>query len=165
MKSVENPGGFVFRPDLKPAAGHPGQARKRAGGASFLSIFRSADDGEESRTAAGGGDGLDPAQLEAQVDRIHELGQGLLKLQTLEQVKAYKAAVKALLDHFVRNGLEAAEMVSNRSVLNQKKYTIVKVIDDKLEKLVTGILQSQVRQLDVLAKLEEIQGLLVDLIH
>lgn len=162
MKSVENPGGFMFRPDIKQPPAGP--ARKKPASSSFMSIFRAADE-REGDNATASGDGLDPAVLEAKIDRIHELGQGLLKLQTLEQVRAYKAAVKNLLDHFVRNGLEAEELVSNRNIMNQKKYTIVKVIDEKLEKLVTGILQTQARQLDILSRLEEIQGLLVDLIH
>ena len=163
MKSIDNPGGFVFRPDIKPP---PVLARRKAkaGGSGFLSLFRSTDEAGEGS----GSDqeaGLDPAILETQVDRIHELGQGLLKMQTLDHVKAYKAAVRTLVDYFVKNGLAAEELISNRSVMNQKKYTIVKVLDEKLEKLVTGILQSQVKQLDILARLEEIQGLLVDLIH
>ena len=165
MKSIENPGGFVFRPDLKPPVPPPQRkAGGKTGGSGFLSLFRSSEEAEAG--SAGGGDAsLDPVVLEAQVDRIHELGQNLLKMQTLEQVRAYKSAVRALLDHFVKNGLSAEELVSNRSVMNQKKYTIVKVVDEKLEKLVTGILQSQVKQLDILARLEEIQGLLVDLVH
>ena len=161
MKTVENPGGFVFRPDIKLP---PAQGRKKSAGGSFMSLFRGADEAERSSSEAGGG-ALAPELLEAQIDRIHELGQGLLKMQTLDQVRAYKAAVRGLVDHYVKHGLVAEELVSNRSVMNQKKYTIVKVIDEKLEKLITGILQSQVKQLDILSRLEEIQGLLVDLIH
>jgi len=99
------------------------------------------------------------------MDQIHDLGQKLMKQQTLEHVKAYKAAIKALMQHFIQYGLETNELISNRNVMNQKKYTIISVIDEKLERLVSGILQSQVKQMDMLAKLEEIQGLLIDLIH
>ena len=162
MKTVENPGGFVFRPDIKvPTA----LVRKKTGGSAFMSLFRQSDEADASHGSGSDGAGLDPVVLETQVDRIHELGQLLLKMQTLEQVKAYKAAIRALLERFVKYGLSAEELVSNRSVMNQKKYTIIKVIDEKLEKLVTGILQSQAKQLDILSRLEEIQGLLVDLIH
>lgn len=160
MKPVDNQGGFVFRPDLKPA---PVAQRKKSAGKSFMALFRPAE--AEAGAEEVDPDAAGPEGLEEQLDRIHELGQKLLKSQTLEQVKAYKAAVKAFMQHFLRHGIEAGELVSNRSVMNQKKYTIVRIVDENLERLVTGILQSQVKQMDILSRLEEIQGLLVDLVH
>jgi uncharacterized protein YaaR (DUF327 family) len=40
----------------------------------------------------------------------------------------------------------------------------VKIIDNKLESLVQAVLQNQGKQLDVLERINEIRGLLVDLI-
>ena len=163
MKPVENPGAYIFRSDIK--APIPAQSeKKKSVGKSFMSLFKS-DGKTGSAEINDAGEQASPAELEQQLDQIHDIGQKLLKMQTLEQVKAYKAAVKAFMQYFLQHGIEAEEMVSNRSVLNQKKYTIIRIIDEKLERLVTGILQSQVKQMEILSKLEEIQGLLVNLMH
>lgn len=165
MKPVENPAAFLYRTDIKPPPG-PSSEKKKATGKSFLSLFRTAAETERSGVEAEGDVAADKAQLEAQLDLIHDIGQKLLKQQTLDQVKAYKTAIKSFMQHFLRYGMETEEVVSSsRNIMNQKKYTIIRVIDEKLERLVTGILQSQVKQMEILSKLEEIQGLLVNLVH
>jgi uncharacterized protein YaaR (DUF327 family) len=49
--------------------------------------------------------------------------------------------------------------------LKRKKFTQVEIIDQKLEQLAAGILSNQKDQLGLLGKIEEINGLLVDLLH
>jgi uncharacterized protein YaaR (DUF327 family) len=55
--------------------------------------------------------------------------------------------------------------LSRHNILNQKKYTIIEVIDERLDRLTRQVLASQGQQLDLLADIEEIQGLLVDILH
>ena len=44
-----------------------------------------------------------------------------------------------------------------------KRYTLIAVVDRKLEQLAAGILQNQRDKLEILRKVEEIQGMLVDM--
>ena len=60
---------------------------------------------------------------------------------------------------------DVEEHQSGGNILKRKRFTLVRQIDQKVERLVAGILQSQGRQLDILARLEEIDGMLVDLMH
>lgn len=164
MKSVDNPSSFLFRPDAASASSANTQQKKKTEKSSFLSIFRSgAGDNDEEQGSSPGG--ISEQEIEKHLDRIHMLGQGLVKNHGIEQIREYKKAVQSLMKYFVDTGLRAEEQVSSRNILNQKKYYIVKVIDEKLEHLVAAVLQSQTKQIDILAKLEEIQGLLVDLMH
>jgi len=47
--------------------------------------------------------------------------------------------------------------------MQQKKYVIIRVIDEKLEDLAAHVLKSQGEQLDILDRIDEINGLLIDL--
>jgi uncharacterized protein YaaR (DUF327 family) len=42
---------------------------------------------------------------------------------------------------------------------------LIQVVDQKLEQLAAGILTGQASQLELLARVDEIAGLLVDLLH
>jgi uncharacterized protein YaaR (DUF327 family) len=64
----------------------------------------------------------------------------------------------------VDRSFTVTERTSGGNVLRRKKFTQVQVIDEKLEQLAAGILANQKNQLALLAKIEEINGLLVDLI-
>jgi hypothetical protein len=49
--------------------------------------------------------------------------------------------------------------------LNNKKYTSIQVIDKKLEDLAAMLLRNQGQHIDMLSSLEEIKGLLIDLLQ
>jgi uncharacterized protein YaaR (DUF327 family) len=102
--------------------------------------------------------------LEALLDEVHQSGDRLIDAQNLENIKRYRAAVQRFLDFVVRRMLAVEERTSGNGVLRRKRFTQVRVIDGKLERLLGGVLQSQGRQLDILARINEINGLLVDLI-
>ena len=50
-----------------------------------------------------------------------------------------------------------------RNDRRNRAFTLVKEIDKKLSELTEMLIGGQAKQLDVLAKLQEIQGMLVDL--
>ena len=66
-----------------------------------------------------------------------------------------------MLDH----GLETGEIagIRNPQTMQQKKYVILRVVDEKLERLTAHVLKGQADQLDILRRIDEINGLLVDL--
>lgn len=99
------------------------------------------------------------------LDGIHALGEELVKRRTMQALRAYREAIKRFLRQVVGDGLGIKEQESGSSILTRKRYTMVTVINDNLERLVHGLMQSQEAQFTLLERVEEIQGLLVDLTH
>jgi uncharacterized protein YaaR (DUF327 family) len=101
--------------------------------------------------------------LEAMLDEVHECGEQLLMAQTLQNVKLYRNSVKAFLEHVLKRMMTLQASSSAANVPKRKRFTQIKVVDGKLERLVAELLASQHRQLDILGRINEISGLLVDL--
>lgn len=99
------------------------------------------------------------------LDDVHQSGEELKSKPTPDNIKRYKGAVRSFLHYIVENGYTAEERVSGTNILKRKKFVLVQVIDRKLEQLAAGILAGQRAQLEILAKVEEINGLLIDLIR
>jgi len=57
------------------------------------------------------------------------------------------------------------EKTSGGNILKRKKFTTVVVVDEKLERLAAEVLSSQRDRLEILRRLDEIHGLLVDLLR
>lgn len=102
--------------------------------------------------------------LEELLDEVHQSGDMLADSQSLVNIKRYRQAVSAFLAYIVNNMLTVEEQTSGGNILRRKRFTQVKVIDDKLESLVQAVLRNQGKQLDVLERINEIRGLLIDLI-
>lgn len=104
--------------------------------------------------------------LEELMDEIHEAGEALKEVPTLENVKGYKGAVSRFLKFVVKNSLktETTAGANFNPLKKQKRYTIIRVVDEKLERLAAGILQNQSDKLYILEKIEEINGLIVNLL-
>lgn len=104
--------------------------------------------------------------LEDLLDDIHESGDLLKDVPSLQNVKIYKGAVSKFLRFIVKNSLETETTAgSNFNPLKkQKKYTIIRIVDEKLERLAAGVLQNQSDKLNILDKIEEINGLIINLL-
>ncbi|MBN2050952.1 MAG: DUF327 family protein [Spirochaetales bacterium] len=103
--------------------------------------------------------------LEDMLDEIHSCGDKLKEAPSLSLVMEYKQAVRNFMHYVIRESLktETKEGARFNPLRKQKRFTIVRVVNDKLERLAAGILQSQKPQLDLLKSIDEINGLLVDL--
>jgi uncharacterized protein YaaR (DUF327 family) len=104
------------------------------------------------------------SNLEALLDEVHETGEKLKEAVTMENVRAYRNAVKEFLRYVVREMMEVEEKVSGKNVLKRKRFTIVNIIDKKLENLVAEVLRGQSEQLDILERIDEINGLIIDVL-
>jgi hypothetical protein len=162
MQRVENGGFFAFRRETrdKKETGRAPESKQTG----FLSLLRN-----QNTEAAGAGKG--PHQVpapsvedaERQLDEIHKLGERLLKERTFTALKRYKEAVQAFLNQIVKASLDLETHTSGTNVLNRKRFSMIQVIDQKLQRLAMGMLQTQEAQLDLLRRVEEINGMLVDL--
>ncbi len=101
--------------------------------------------------------------LEAMLDEIYSYGDAVKKDQTKQNVLRYKKAVKRFMKIVLDRGLSVSETKSSPNILRQKRYTLVRVIDEKLERLASGVMQTQKNTFHILGKIDEINGLLVDL--
>ena len=102
--------------------------------------------------------------LEQLLDEVYESGEQLVENQSLENVKRYRRAVREFLDYVVEKMLTLEQKTSGANIQRRKRFTQVKVIDARLERLVAAVMQNQGKQLDLLERIEEINGLIVDLI-
>jgi uncharacterized protein len=129
---------------------------------SFSSLF------ELDRSEAVSFDNIDYSNLDLEelLDNIHEAGEALKDLPTLQNVKNYKVTVSNFLKFIVKNSLETETSAgANFNPLKkQKKYTIIRIVDEKLERLAAGVLQNQSDKLNILERIEEINGLIVNLL-
>jgi hypothetical protein len=99
------------------------------------------------------------------LDEIHQAGDRLIAEPTPQQARAYRELIQRFMRGTVPGAFDVEEHQSGGNILKRKRFTLVRQIDQKVERLVAGILQSQGRQFDILARLEEIHGMLVDLMH
>ena len=139
------------------------KSTKKLKGLSFGSVVEQiAEEGEPLLDADDRGEHGE--NLEALLDDVHQSGEMLIESQSLENIKRYRLAVRAFLDYVVANMLTVEQQTSGGNIMRRKRFTQVKIIDNKLERLVGSVLQNQGKQLDLLEKINEIRGLLVDLI-
>lgn len=96
---------------------------------------------------------------------MHQQGEKLKEQPSYEHIREYKEVVRRFLSYVVTHSLEVETKEGARfnPMKKQRRYTLVKIIDEKLEQLASGIMQSQGAQLDILRKVEEINGLVIDL--
>jgi len=124
--------------------------------------------GEAAESAEGSLDDLpgDAVQrgIEELLDAVFSSGDQLKKAPTLEAIKDYRHRVKAFVKYAVDHSITVEETTSGANILRRKRFTLVKVIDEKLEALAASVLAAQKDQLAILAQIDEINGLLVNLV-
>ncbi|MCA1949035.1 MAG: YaaR family protein [Treponema sp.] len=103
--------------------------------------------------------------LQFLLDQVHIAGEALKEKPFQEQIVHYKEAVRNFIKYVVDNSYTVEEKTSGTNILKRKKFTIIQVIDKKLDQLAAGILAGQANQIQILAKLDEIKGLLINLLQ
>ena len=102
--------------------------------------------------------------LEELLDGVFSSGDQLKRAPTLEAIKDYRQKVKAFVQYAVDHAISVEETTSGANILKRKRFTLVKVIDEKLEALAASVLSAQKDQLLILAQIDEINGLLVNFV-
>ena len=137
--------------------------KKGAKSLKFSSVFTETSEEAASEEGVSVGDLSGDKDLESLLDKVHETGESLKEGSSLQAVKDYKEAVRGLLAYVVKHTIALEQRESGMSVLKRKRFTLIKIIDGKLERFAAEILSGQREQLEVLRKIDEINGLLVDL--
>ena len=161
MERVSGDGFFSYRREVtqKRESRRGSKARPAK---SFQSELRDVEESHGALELSG-----DEAEGEAAelLDAVFEAGDQLKRRRDTQTLMRYKEAVQSFLRAVVRSALDVAEQQSGSNILRRKRYALVQVVDAKLEQLAAGMVSSQRDQLDVLARIDEINGLLIDMKH
>ncbi len=103
--------------------------------------------------------------VEVLLDAVHERGEELLHQRTYSAAQRYRTAIRSFLRRVVPEAVSIESHDSSHGILNRKRYTLLAELDQRVDRLVRGVLQAQSKQIEIVARLKEIEGLLVDLLH
>lgn len=155
-----------FLPRKEDAGAKKGRRTAEASRPGFLSFLdRAAPDTEVVGAPSAGVPGSQ-TPIEGLLDQVYDAGQELARNPSPENVVAYKKAVARFIRQIVDGSVEVAETEGRmRKDMKKPKYAVLRVIDEKLDKLGAYVLTSQKDKLEILRKVDELNGLLVDLRH
>lgn len=97
------------------------------------------------------------------LDAVHIRGEALKKKPTLKNTDDYKQAVQRFIKLIVASCYELEVSERKQRGGQKTRDTQIRVIDAKLEKLAAQIMRGQKEELEILRRVDEIYGLLVDL--
>lgn len=101
--------------------------------------------------------------LDELFSEISKEGEILRKKLTFEELKKYKDLIQKFLEEVISKSYQILEERSiNRR--GEKIFNLVRKIDQSLDELTKMFLNKEENQLNILAKLNEIKGLLIDLL-
>lgn|GEM_PF-899416 len=98
------------------------------------------------------------ANLQSMLEEVVRLGDQLAEKRTLQDLELYKSAVR----RFVHYATNRAFRLRRTRTISGGWYQLVETIDGVLADLTEMILTREIPRITLLAKLEMIQGLLVD---
>jgi uncharacterized protein len=131
--------------------------------AAFSQLVESAAENGEPGMESPLGGGV-RGNVEELLDAVFASGDVLKKTPTLEAIKEYRKRVKAFIEYAVEHSIAVEETTSGTNIMKRKRFTLLKVIDEKLEALTASVLAAQREQIGILAQIDEINGLLVNLV-
>jgi uncharacterized protein YaaR (DUF327 family) len=160
-------------PDVRKKTG-----RRRAGRAvgpekaDFTSVL------EQSRVAELGVEPLSEETTAKLLEDVRTAGDSLRERPFPQEILAYKQAVRNFIRYVVDNGYRVEQQFGIPKYLTPNfkgvrgsfdsrqpsDHRIIRVVDRRLEELAAVLMKGQLSQLEILSRLEEIKGLLVDLI-
>ncbi|ANF33737.1 UDP-N-acetylenolpyruvoylglucosamine reductase [Borrelia turicatae] len=99
------------------------------------------------------------------LDKINDVGEKLLSEPSRQNVIFYKKTIGEFLSIVLSFSISLKEQKGgNSGELKRPKYRIIRIINEKLDRLAYSVLQNQVSQIKLLSSIEEIQGLLINLL-
>ncbi|WP_423799780.1 YaaR family protein [Neobacillus sp. SAB-20_R2A] len=102
-------------------------------------------------------------QLSSLLDGIRKQGERLVQSRTAADLQKYKKLIQSFLQEVVKNGLSLEITDSFTSMNRGRRLKIIKEIDRNLLELSKKILEKEDANIQLLDKIGEIKGLLIDL--
>jgi len=99
-------------------------------------------------------------ELDAYIKEIKTTGERLATTQNYTDVIKYKQVIKGYLKSIVDY---VYDLNKNDSFWDKNYFTTVKTVNEKLEEITKELIYEQKENIDVAAKIDEINGLLIDI--
>ena len=103
------------------------------------------------------------ARLEEMKKHIGEQAERLSNRVCVKEYEKYRRLIREFLDEIVSNGYTFLREDTYASRGRHRFFATVKVIDEKLDELGKEVLNENADEINILAKIDDIRGLLVDL--
>jgi len=103
------------------------------------------------------------ARLEEMKNQIDEQGKRLGDRVDVREFEKYRRLIRDFLDEVVSNGYTFSREDAYASRGRHRYIATVRVVDEKLEKLGKEVMKEQADKIEVLHKIDDIRGLLLDL--
>jgi uncharacterized protein YaaR (DUF327 family) len=104
------------------------------------------------------------ARLIALTAGIGEQGRRLAKNPVFSELERYRELIRGFMNDVVSNGYEFSREAASGGRGRGRFFVTVKIIDEKLTELAQAVLEEQESELQLLERVGELQGLLVDLV-
>lgn len=108
---------------------------------------------------------LTKAELDVLMRSIDDIGRTLSKNMNWKNLQEYRERVRRFLEHVVKNGFTAQEKQGFDRRGRMRLYKIISQIDDMMADLAEQIVSEEKDHIDILAKIGDIRGLLVNLYY
>ncbi|MGM9571436.1 MAG: YaaR family protein [bacterium] len=102
-------------------------------------------------------------ELDALLEKIDNQGRVLQNTMSLRDLLSYKSLIKDFMGVVVNRGYMLKEEFGWNQRGQSKSYQLLKKVDGQLEELTNIFFDKESEQVDLLSKMGEIRGLLVDL--
>ncbi|MGS2780265.1 YaaR family protein [Robertmurraya sp. GLU-23] len=102
-------------------------------------------------------------QLQNLLKDIESAGERLSRSRTFKDLSKYKTLVKRFVKEAVDFGMDLKQSHSWNQYGQGRSLKIVETIDEKLVELTEGVLEKEENSIDLLGKIGEIKGLLINL--
>jgi uncharacterized protein YaaR (DUF327 family) len=103
-------------------------------------------------------------RLQEMCDAITKQGAAVARRCDILELKRYKEMVAEFMYEAVRFSYEFKKQSSLDARGRHRMYSIIKRVNQKLEELTRKVLESQAETLSVMDAIDEIRGMLVDLL-
>lgn len=104
-------------------------------------------------------------QLTRQIHQIQQQGERLAQSMTIRELQQYKGMVRRFLEDTVRRGVTIKETNGRDRRGRNKKYKLLEEIDSVLLTLADELLENEAGRIELLHKLGEIRGMLINLLY
>ncbi|MGL1892680.1 MAG: YaaR family protein [Spirochaetaceae bacterium] len=105
-------------------------------------------------------------ELTELMDKLFANGELLVKDPTISNLRSYRSSMSLFFKFVIKNSLnfDSIEGRLNPKTFERKCYALVTVVDKKIDNIAKNVLGDQRKQFDLLGAVEELNGLIVDLI-
>jgi len=101
-------------------------------------------------------------QLQQKLQDIHRQGERLARLMSVRELKLYQQMVKQFLEDTIRRGVGLKEVRGFDRRGRVKRYKLLEQIDETLVSMAEELLDSEEGKIELLNKIGEIRGLLIN---